>query len=89
MEVPAQNLTDFMRGSRSSRLNSGPQKMGAIAADMNDILPEFISERLHDRISRVEGGLPVVCFQPRNTVRRGDKNLLSRENQTEGSPMNR
>jgi uncharacterized protein len=45
-EVPAQNLMDFLGGRISSRLNNNSYKMGAIAADMNDILPDFISGAL-------------------------------------------
>jgi uncharacterized protein len=45
-EVPAQNLVDFLGGRVSSRLNINSYKMGAAAVDMNDILPDFISEAL-------------------------------------------
>jgi uncharacterized FAD-dependent dehydrogenase len=45
-EVPAQNLVDFLSGRVSSRLNGNSYKMGAVAVDMNHILPPFISEAL-------------------------------------------
>jgi hypothetical protein len=45
-EVPAQNLTDFLSGRTSSSLNENSFRMGAAPADMNDILPAFVSEAL-------------------------------------------
>jgi uncharacterized FAD-dependent dehydrogenase len=45
-EVPAQNLLDFLGGRTSLSLNNNSYKMGAAAADMNEILPGFICETL-------------------------------------------
>jgi hypothetical protein len=45
-EVPAQNLMDFLDGRTSNRLNSNSYRMGAIAANMNDILPQFVCKAL-------------------------------------------
>lgn len=45
-EVPAQNLVDFLSGKTSFGLNKNSFKMGAIAADMKEIFPKFISEAL-------------------------------------------
>jgi hypothetical protein len=45
-EVPAQNLMDFLGGRISVGLNRNSFKMGAVAANMNDILPQFVCEAL-------------------------------------------
>lgn len=45
-EVPAQNLMDFLSGKTSGNLNKNSFKMGAAAADMNEIFPGFICETL-------------------------------------------
>ena len=45
-EVPAQNLTDFLSGRNSDCLNDNSYKMGAVAVDMNEILPDFVSGAL-------------------------------------------
>jgi uncharacterized FAD-dependent dehydrogenase len=45
-DVPAQNLPDFLHGKTSDHLNSNSYKMGAVAVDMHDILPDFVSEAL-------------------------------------------
>lgn len=41
-EVPAQNLVDFLSGRISESLNSNSYKMGAVAADLNEIFPQFV-----------------------------------------------
>ena len=45
-EVPAQNLVDFLSRKISGSLNENSFKMGAVAADMNEIFPAFINEAL-------------------------------------------
>ena len=45
-EVPAQNLVDFLSGRTSVDLNKNSFKMGAVAADMTEIFPKFISDTL-------------------------------------------
>ncbi|OPX99393.1 MAG: hypothetical protein A4E58_00307 [Syntrophorhabdus sp. PtaB.Bin006] len=45
-EVPAQNLMDFLDGRTSNRLNSNSYRMGAVTANMNDILPQFVCKAL-------------------------------------------
>jgi len=45
-QVPAQNLTDFLRGKISGNLNKNSFKMGAVPINMNEIFPEFVSEML-------------------------------------------
>ena len=46
MGSPCPEPDGFPEGRISSRLNSNSYKMGATAADMNDILPDFVSEAL-------------------------------------------
>jgi uncharacterized FAD-dependent dehydrogenase len=41
-QVPAQNLTDFLRGRTSSGLNKNSYRMGAAAVDMNGLFPDFV-----------------------------------------------
>lgn len=45
-KVPAQNLTDFLRGKISGVLNENSYKMGAVSVNMNEILPKFVCESL-------------------------------------------
>jgi hypothetical protein len=45
-EVPAQNLMHFLGESSSVGLPENSYKMGAVPADMKDILPEFVVEQL-------------------------------------------
>ncbi len=45
-EVPAQNMVDFMEGRVSDRLNGNSYKMGAVAIDMNELFPDFVSDSL-------------------------------------------
>ncbi|MBN1384387.1 MAG: dehydrogenase [Elusimicrobia bacterium] len=42
-KVPAQNLTDFLCGRTSGKLNENSYKMGATAVNMSELFPEFIS----------------------------------------------
>jgi uncharacterized protein len=45
-KVPAQNLVDFLSGKVSDKLNDHSFRMGAAAANMNDIFPEFVFKAL-------------------------------------------
>jgi uncharacterized protein len=45
-KVPAQNLVDFLSGRISDNLNNHSYKMGAVTADMKDIVPEFVCDAL-------------------------------------------
>jgi uncharacterized FAD-dependent dehydrogenase len=45
-QVPAQNLVDFLCGRISESLNGNSYNMGAVAADMNEIFPQFVNETL-------------------------------------------
>lgn len=58
-EVPAQNLADFLRKRSSGSLNKNSFAMGAVAADMREILPEFVSEALFSAFSAWEKDYPL------------------------------
>lgn len=58
-EVPAQNLVDFLSGRMSESLNSNSYKMGAAAADMNDIFPQFVCEALLTAFNKWKEGYPL------------------------------
>jgi len=45
-EAPAQNLTDFLSGRVSDRLNKNSYRMGVASVDMKDIFPKFVDEAL-------------------------------------------
>lgn len=45
-KAPAQNLLDFLSGRVSGDLNKSSYKMGAVAVNMNEILPAFVYEAL-------------------------------------------
>ncbi|NQT29169.1 MAG: dehydrogenase [Candidatus Saganbacteria bacterium] len=44
--APAQNLLDFLSATKSSTIMPGSYKMGMVSAELNKILPEFISSKL-------------------------------------------
>jgi len=44
--VPAQNLMDFLGEEGASGINENSYKMGAVSADMRDILPGFVIDEL-------------------------------------------
>ena len=58
-EVPAQNLVDFLCGRISDDLNKTSYKMGAIAADMNEILPKFVYEALLSAFNKWKEDYPL------------------------------
>ncbi len=45
-QVPAQNLMQFLGENSSVSLPDNSYKMGAVAADMRDIFPDFVAEQL-------------------------------------------
>lgn len=59
MELPAQNLMDFLAGRISDHLNSNSYKMGVVAADMRHILPDFVSEALLTAFRKWEVDYPL------------------------------
>jgi uncharacterized protein len=58
-EVPAQNLVDFLGGRISDSLNINSYKMGAVAADMYDIIPGFVSEALLTAFGKWKADCPL------------------------------
>jgi len=58
-EVPAQNLVDFLCGRISESLNGNSYKMGAEAADMNDIFPKFVCGALLDAFTKWKVDYPL------------------------------
>jgi len=45
-EAPSQNLLDFLAGAKSTKIISNSFKMGTYSADINEILPGFITAKL-------------------------------------------
>ena len=62
-EVPAQNLVDFLCGRISENLNGNSYKMGAVAADMNDIFPKFVCEALLEAFNKWKEGYPLFVSE--------------------------
>ncbi|HZX35524.1 MAG TPA: dehydrogenase [Thermodesulfobacteriota bacterium] len=58
-EVPAQNLADFLSGRPSCNLNKNSFAMGAVAADMREIFPKFVSEALVSAFGAWEKDYPL------------------------------
>jgi uncharacterized FAD-dependent dehydrogenase len=58
-EAPAQNLTDFLSGKASLRLNKNSFKMGTVPADMNEIFPAFVREALVMAFSKWKEDYPL------------------------------
>jgi uncharacterized protein len=58
-ELPAQNLMDFLAGRISDHLNGNSYKMGVVAVDMRDILPDFVFEALVTAFSKWKVDYPL------------------------------
>ncbi len=58
-EVPAQNLMEFLGGTSSSGLNENSFKMGAVAADMREIIPEFVANELVTAFTKWKEDVPL------------------------------
>lgn len=58
-EVPAQNLLDFLSGRISESLNKNSYRMGAVAADMKDIFPQFVNETLLTAFNKWKADYPL------------------------------
>ena len=58
-EVPAQNLLHFLGESTFTGLPGNSYKMGAVAADMRDILPEFVVSELLTAFQRWKAEVPL------------------------------
>ena len=65
-EVPAQNLMNFMGDGSSTALNNNSYKMGAVSADMKDILPGFVVEQLLAAFNKWKKEVPL--FVSNNAV---------------------
>ncbi len=63
-EVPAQNLMDFLCGRTSVALNKNSFEMQAVAADMNDILPQFVCEALSIAFNNWKEDYPLFVSDP-------------------------
>ncbi|MEK7881205.1 MAG: FAD-dependent protein, partial [Deltaproteobacteria bacterium] len=74
-EVPAQNLTDFLSGRPSGILNKNSFAMDAVAADMNEIFPKFVSEALTSAFSAWEKDYPL--FVSRHAILLGAETRTS------------
>lgn len=74
-EVPAQNLTDFLRKRTSGNLNKNSFAMGAVAADMREIFPEFVSEALFSAFGAWEKDYPL--FVSRHAILLGAETRTS------------
>ncbi len=58
-KVPAQNLSDFLSGRISGNLNSNSYRMGAVSADMTDIVPEFVGSALLSAFNKWKEDYPL------------------------------
>jgi hypothetical protein len=74
-EVPAQNLVDFLHGKTSLDLNTNSYKMGAVAADMNEIFPKFVCETLLTAFSKWKKDYPL--FVSNNAILLGPETRTS------------
>ena len=64
--VPAQNLMDFLRGTAGTGIHINSYKMGAVPAEMRDILPKFAIQLLLDAFSHWSSQVPL--FMAHNAV---------------------
>ena len=48
LKAPAQRITDFLKGRVSERMPSTSYVPGVLSADLNELLPKFISSRLKE-----------------------------------------
>lgn len=58
-DVPAQNLLNFLGESRTHNLNENSYKMGAVAADLHDIFPPFVTEGLRAAFCKWKKEVPL------------------------------
>jgi len=58
-KVPAQNLMDFLSGRISDNLNNHSYRMGAVAVNMKDIVPEFVGDALMSAFNKWKEGYPL------------------------------
>ncbi len=58
-EAPAQNLMDFLGETSSIVLNNTSFKMGIVAADMREIIPEFVANELVTAFAKWKEDVPL------------------------------
>jgi hypothetical protein len=58
-KVPAENLMHFLGESRTASLNENSYKMGAVAADLKDVLPVFVVEMLCSAFRKWQQEVPL------------------------------
>ncbi|MBC8316547.1 MAG: dehydrogenase [Desulfobulbaceae bacterium] len=58
-EVPAQNLMHFLGEESTAGLHQNSYKMGAVSADMKDILPGFVIEQLFGAFNKWKEEVPL------------------------------
>ena len=58
-KIPAQNLLDFLGDRSSEELNDNSFKMGAIAADMREVIPEFVANELKTAFTEWKTKVPL------------------------------
>jgi uncharacterized FAD-dependent dehydrogenase len=57
--VPAQNLLHFLGESSDVGIGENSYQMGAVGADMHDVLPAFVTKELHVAFARWRNDLPL------------------------------
>ncbi len=58
-EAPAQNLMEFLGETSSAGLHDHSFKMGAVAADMREIIPEFVANELVTAFTKWKEDVPL------------------------------
>ena len=58
-KVPAQNLMDFLNDKSTAGLNKNSYKLGAVSADMKDILPGFVIKELLAAFNKWKKDVPL------------------------------
>ena len=61
--APAQNLMDFLGEKGSTGINENSYKMGATAADMQDLFPDFVTTELHAALQKWRAEVPLFVSQ--------------------------
>jgi len=62
-KVPAQNLTDFVAGRMSEKININSYEMGSSSADMKDLFPKFVSDSLLIAFKKWEKDCPMFVSE--------------------------
>ncbi|MBI5743402.1 MAG: dehydrogenase [Elusimicrobia bacterium] len=61
--VPAQNLTDFIGGKLSGKVNRNSCKTGTAAADLRQVLPNFVTAELLAAFAEFKKGYPLFVSE--------------------------